>query len=581
MDNLETKNVQRNSGSKKESIDEEVQKLLKKTSIKITDYDFNKLRDKYGNEELVEKIQNAYLEKFSEITKRAKKFAQLIREKYSNSQYPFHILLEKAIKYKEKHGLTDEEFAEFQRIYENELVGLKSNEIMQPSTNIGKMLGNITLNTGSNNGRRSDSDYKFEQEIYKLHAATKQLHAQVVLQSMMYEDCKIEAITGRFNRERDNAANHIHPVLAALFFPKIDSLDSHFLRSNIANIVHARLNNTPFTTMDDYKLFDALVKDPNDIVCNSKSTMEDLYTRALLQQSIWSSVLNLRNGQYYKDTFKDFIPTIDVCRLNKYDNPDLVYGRYDGTVIKRLLSAFSFRPTVVATVPAYQIFNRNPYQQNVSPVVAYVPMINLKLPPSNNNDPIDLEESLEQQQFFLENGVIVPKQTSLIFSNQVLFFFVDRRANVIKTINNVQPFGFTNNLSTALGFERLNNREVIYKPIFTIRNDEYRLRSVVLSEVNQQSDAKNLIIGSSTVIMIHADHKKGIYSNEYLLYNPMMVSEAAIVNGAVQRNTPCVQIPESSSNSNDEFAFDTMAKRRGIIFMYELTKNNSQGEVNF
>jgi hypothetical protein len=216
MDNLETKNVQRNSGSKKESIDEEVQKLLKKTSIKITDYDFNKLRDKYGNEELVEKIQNAYLEKFSEITKRAKKFAQLIREKYSNSQYPFHILLEKAIKYKEKHGLTDEEFSEFQRIYENELVGLKSNEIMQPSTNIGKMLGNITLNTGSNNGRRSDSDYKFEQEIYKLHAATKQLHAQVVLQSMMYEDCKIEAITGRFNKDINivglNSSIDLHTV---------------------------------------------------------------------------------------------------------------------------------------------------------------------------------------------------------------------------------------------------------------------------------------------------------------------------------------------------------------------------------
>jgi hypothetical protein len=398
----------------------------------------------------------------------------------------------------------------------------------------------------------------------------------------MYEDCKIEAITGTFNRDiRENSSNHVHPVLAALFFPKIDSLDSHFLRSNIANIVHARLNNAPFTTTDDYKLFDALVKDPNDIVCNSKSTMEDLYTRALLQQSIWSSVLNLRKGQYYKDTFKDFIPTIDVCRLNKHDTPDLVYGRYDGTVIKRLLSAFSFRPTVVATVPAYQIFNRNPYQQNISPVVAYVPMINLKLPPSNNNDPIDLEESLEQQQYFLENGVIVPKQTSLIFSNDVLFFFVDRRANIIKTVNTLVPFGFNNNLSSALGFERLNNREVIYKPIFTIRNDEYRLRSVVLSEVNQQSDAKNLIIGSSAVIMIHSDHTKNIYSNEFLLYNPMMVSEAAIVNGAVQRNGPCVQIPETSGNVDDEFAFDTMAKRRGIIFMYQLTKNTSKGEVNF
>ena len=50
---LETKNSQRNSGSKKESIDEEVQKLLRKSSIKISEYDFNKLREKYGNEELV------------------------------------------------------------------------------------------------------------------------------------------------------------------------------------------------------------------------------------------------------------------------------------------------------------------------------------------------------------------------------------------------------------------------------------------------------------------------------------------------------------------------------------------------
>jgi len=310
--------------------------------------------------------------------------------------------------------------------------------------------------------------------------------------------------------------------------------------------------------------------------------MEDLYTRALLQQSVWSSVLNLRNGQYYNDTLKDFIPTIDVCRLNKFDNPDLVYGRYDGTVIKRLLSAFSFRPTVVATVPIYQIFNRNPYQQNVSPVVTYVPMINLKLPPSNNDDPIDLEESLEQQQYFLENGVIVPKQTSLIFSNEVLFFFVDRRANVIKTINNMQPFGLTNNLSSALGFERLNDREVIYKSVFNIRNDEYRLRSVVLSEVNQQDDGKNLIIGSSAVIMCHADITKNIFTNDYLYYNPILANEATISTaGGVYRNAPITTIPETSGSVNDDYAFDTMAKKRGIIFMYQLTRNESKGESMF
>ena len=54
--------------------------------------------------------------------KRAKKFAQLIKDKYGNSEYPFHIILEKAEKYKNKHSLSELEFNEFQRIYENELV---------------------------------------------------------------------------------------------------------------------------------------------------------------------------------------------------------------------------------------------------------------------------------------------------------------------------------------------------------------------------------------------------------------------------------------------------------------------------
>jgi hypothetical protein len=86
-----------------------------------------------------------------------------------------------------------------------------------------------------------------------------------------------------------------------------------------------------------------------------------------------------------------------MCRLNKYDTPDLIYGRYDGTILKRLISAFSFRPTIVSTLPIYSniMVNVNPYQQHVRPVVTSVSMINLKLPPSlNDNTPIELESAL-------------------------------------------------------------------------------------------------------------------------------------------------------------------------------------------
>jgi len=575
MDNLESRSNQRNKENSM-SVDDEVQKLFKKNAGKINQQEFQNLRNKYGNEELVDKIQRAYIEKHTELSKRAKKFATLIREKYSNSQFPFHILLEKAIKYKNKHGLTDDEFVEFQRIYENELVGLKSPEVYTPNTNIMKVLGNVNVNLQGFMGKLSDNDYKVLQEILKLHATSKPLHSQVVLQSMQYQDCGIEALTGGYDRNIHNATNHVHPVIAALFLPKINLLENHFLHSNISNIVKTRYNNENFSTVADLELFYSLTRDPNDIVCDTKSTLSDLYNRALLQNQLWNAVLSLRNGQYYNSTFRDFISTVDICRLNKHDTPDLVYGRYDGTIIKRLLAAFSFRPTVVATMPVYQIFSTNPYQQNIKPTVTYVPMINLKLGvTTNNNDPVELNDAIQQQQYFLENGNIVQKHTSLIYSRGVLIFFVDRRANIINTSTTMDPVAILNFPSAVSGFERLNDREVHAEPVIRLRSDEYQLRSVVLSEVNKKVDQTNLIVGSSTILVCPQEY--GV--TQYLQYDPYGVIDAQVINGTAARNAPIVQIDPVSTTNPDNF--QDMSRTRGIIFIYQLVKDETKGQISF
>ena len=460
-----------------------------------------KLRQKYDDADLVEKIQKAYLDKHSAISKKAKKFAQLIREKYSNQQYPFHVLLEKARLFKVKHGLSDDEFAEFQRIYEQELVGLKSPEVVIPSTNMMKVLGSINVDFQGFALKLNDNDYKFLQEILKLYSSSRPLHAQVLLQSMQYRDCDFEALTGEYRRELGHRPTEsIHPVIAAMFLPKIEELETHFLHSNIAGIVKARYNGESLTNRPDYELFYALTNDPNDVVCDNRSSIQDLLNRAQVQNQLWNCVLNLRNGQYYNAVFRDFVGSVDMCRLNKQDNPDLVYGRYDGTVLKRLLSAFSFRPTIVSTTPVYNIVNLNPYQQNVRPIVTAVPMINLRLPPSiNDNTPISLSDALDQHQYFLENGAMIPRHTSLIYSRGVLFFFVDRRANVIR-YNDMQPFNIARLPLSVSGFERLNDREVDFKEEITIRSDVYQLRSVVLAEVNRNAPERNLVVGSSAVL---------------------------------------------------------------------------------
>jgi hypothetical protein len=586
MDSSENKNYQRNRPSKNDtSLDAEVQRLFRKHD-KLTSADFLKLREKYNDDEVVEKIQRLFVERQSMINKKAKKFAKLIREKYSDNQYPFHILLEKAHLFKTKHSLTDDEFAEFQRLYESDLAGTNKDNIQGVANNMSRFLGAVTVDNVGFPTKLSDSESRYVQEILKLHGSSKPLHAQVLLQSMQYSDCDFEALTGEYKRELGNRpGDSVHPVIAAMFFPKIAHLESHFLQSNFAGLVNARYNNETINTRPDYELFHALITDPNDIVCDNRSPLADLLARAQLQQQLWNCVLNLRNGQYYHESFRNFVNSIDTCRLNKFDNPDLIYGRYDGTIIKRLLSAFSFRPTVIASAPVYanMYIATNPYQQKNKPVVTAVPMINLRL--QSNLDPnantVSLSDALQQQQGIIENGMVVLKNTSIIYSRGVLFFFVDRRANTFRLANsdiyNVERLPIA-----VSGFERLDTQVIDFSETIKIRGDEYNLRSVVLSEVNRLEPEKNMIVGSSAAFMIHPNLAKNAFNFEYFLYDPVGVSDGRPVNGQYVQRKPVHQIHGAKGTGAEPGrSFREMCETRGTIFMYELVKDQNKDEIAY
>jgi|UniRef100_A0A6C0IV91 hypothetical protein len=565
----------------KNTVDDEVRRLFKKNKGNVDANEFVKLRSKYDNQELVDQIQTLYLEKHQKIVKRAKKFATLIREKYSNSNYPFHVLLEKAHKFKQKHGLSEEEFSEFKRIYEQELVGVSSPDVVRPTTNMMKVLG--TMNTGFEGPKFkvSDTDYKHLQEILKLHSVSRPLHAQVMLQSIQYTDCSYEAVSGEYKKELgQRPGEHVHPVIAALFFPKIQSIEDHFIYANMANIVKSRYQEEALTSRPDYELFYALVSDPNDVVCNNTSPVIDLLNRCNVQQQLWNSVLHLRNGQYYNTAFREFVSAIDVCRLNKYDNPDLIYGRHDGTVIKRLLSTFSFRPTVVATSSVHQMFSTNPYNQTIRPVVTTVPMINLRLPMNlTNNSAVNLNDALSQYQYFLEGASVVPKHTDLIYSRGVLIFYVDRRSHVMR-VHGAAPFNMGALPQALAGFERLNDRKVTFDDVINIRGDRYDLRSVVLSEVNKSIPNQNIVIGSSTAVMSHADPAAGKMRNEYFLYNPAGVIDfQPNAAGGNPQNGPITQINGAPGIGQIGHSFEEMATDRGCIFVYQLAIDQTNGMI--
>tara|TARA_B110000908_G_C10263987_1_gene461850 strand:- start:1139 stop:2806 length:1668 start_codon:yes stop_codon:yes gene_type:complete len=542
-------------------VDEEVDRLFKKTKGNTDVANLTNLRKKYSDIDLADKVQASFVEKHRKITKKAKKFAQLIRERYSDEQYPFHLLLNKALKYKTKLGLSDAEFAEFQRIYEQELVGLKSEQVYAPATYMQRVLGGLTADGSSQGFNVSDNDYRHLQEILKLASSSRPLHAQVVLQSMRYTDCADEAVNGKYAPEHGHRlGQHVHPVIVALFLPKLDLVDQHFLIANLANLVKTRYNRQKIQTLPDYELFYNLITDPNDIVCSNRSPVQDLLNRCNLQNQLWNSVLNLRAGQFYNNSLVEFISAIDLCKQNKNDNPDLVYGRHDGTVLKRLISAFSFRPTVVASLPHFQTFSTNPYSMNVKPTVTSVPMINLKLPLAVTDDaePIQLRDAKDTQQLFVNSkGLLEYRNTSLIYSRGVLMFYVDRRANVIK-LNDYQPFSLNKLPHAISGFERINDRKVTYDKLFRVRQDVYTIRSVVCAKTNKVTGSGDLVIGSTALVY---DNNK----ERYLSYDPYE---------ATTTRTPFTIV------SGGETEWETHAQEKGTVFIYELTTDETAGVIH-
>jgi hypothetical protein len=289
--------------------------------------------------------------------------------------------------------------------------------------------------------------------------------------------------------------------------------------------------------------------------------MQDLLNRALVQNQLWNAVVNLRNGQYFTGGARDFISAVDICRANKFDTPDLIYGRYDGTILKRLLATFSYRPTLVVTTAAQmQNVMINPYQQRIRPIVTTVPMINIKL--DLDDTPFDLQnDGLSQAQIFLEGGYITTRDTNLIYSKSVLFFFIDRRVNIIR-YSDMTPYNIDRLSPSIAGFERIHKRNVIVPHHLVIpkTKDSYDLVSVVCADTID-TDSVSRVYGSYALLK---EPNQQIGPSNYHIYAP--------------RAAPTVGNRVITDLTRIEF--DSTCSQLGVILMYKLNDNNDKSHGN-
>lgn len=526
----------------------------------------SKLRATHKDEDVVNKIYDAYKERLAHITKKAGKFRQIIMDKYAPMNLSYDQLIHKAKKYQRALKLSDDEFTMFLNLSMTDR-GTGLNVFSLPNTPLAKTLGYEAAMAIADRLSVKESEMDTVQEILKLYGESKSLHAQVVIQSLSYLDLAGEALVGQYEPNKHNVYSYVHPIVAALFFPRINLIDEHILIANLGYIVKCKYDGRQIMTKPDFELYWDLIGDPNEHVCTTVSPIKDLKNRFYLQTKLWDSVLNLRQGKYYAPSLADFLMAIDACRSNIYDSPDLTYVKDEGSIIRRLLSAFSLRPTMVSTMRLYNsyAYGFGGYGYGAASSMAMagltqvttVPMITFRLPGTLSGaaaGPVQLTTALTQPQWFVENKMIVPKTQEIIHSRDVLFFYVGRRFQTLNLTAMGMPYNFTQLPSTVAGYERMNPTEIqfdweINALSLQPADGGFKLRSVVCIE--QSSTAPNMLLGTSALIA-------NLNGAECWHYHPQ--GPSALVAGAAR--------PVAMDNIS-KAAFIEKAQKFGTIFMYQ------------
>jgi len=576
------------SYEKKESRDanSSIEMLIKKG---LSDHQaYAKLRKLFPNdEEYVKKTFDLYKQRLVLIERKSRKFKQLLINKYSN--LPLHELMEKAKKFAKKYDFSDDEFTAFFNKIVNEPKYANST-YNRPSSRMSQVFGYDQNEHMGDSLVVKNNEMDVLQDILKLYAETRVLHAQVMIQSLQFTDLQASALVGKFVYGKHNQYSYIHPVIAALFLIKIDCIDNRMLIANLGHIIKNKYENKPITTNQEFEMYWDVITDPNEVssVTNKDSPMVNLRNRFIVQTKIWDSVLQLRQGKYYNERVSDFLIALDNCDNNLFDSPDMAYVKDEGTILRRMLGAFSMRPTFVAVRPysntmagfAQPSFAGN---YNVSTMsltrMTSVPIITVRIPNTGDGTTaasrasghtIELSKSMDQQQWYLENKMIIPKSQTVVFSRDVVFFYINRRQQTVEYGNIGRPYQFNALPVTFSGYESLNRTTVTCNRQIDVGGDSFDLKSAVcITEssvgVDPAQTGKKLIVGNTAVFV----NPVGQGQSKDYMYDPQgAADQTSTQSGTYGHNEPVTYL----NGSTDQTKIEKIINETGTICVYKKIK---------
>lgn len=573
----------------KDKINSEVMKLLKmEKDDKMSLYkEFESLRNKYDDSDIVDAIYEKYMDEYKRIIKRALKIKEKLFDKYPNLEPREYDA--KVSAYQKKYDFCDEERKIILKyIRDDKKMTLHDKDIrsLMPFTPLSKALGYKPQHAAYMTGEMKVSGNEMEHvnKIVKCHQENSQLAQRVQLQSLVYIDTELCALNGTVDRYQvSDVYSYIDPLLFALFIPKFDTLERRMLLTSIAKMIVTRKEGRTFQTQPEVDLFEDLCKDPSETQCTTEiAPYKDISKRCDVQTALWNCVLSLRQGRYYCNETSNLMNKLESCKNVIFDSPDFSFVKDVGHMVRKLFGVFSYRPIHIMTEPAQSVVNLGFSTSHMAElsvgVETTIPIMTCRMtaegydatptPNSSGTDIIDFNTAVKgRNNIYMKGKHMVVKRQTVIYCNGILVFYVPRRYQ-----GNTSSYVYGSMVPkelpiTTTTLERVNNHDIRYCDSVTLdRGQTLNLRSVVVIETLYNElfgeNGKEVIVGTSAMVL-----PKGETCGYY--YSPIdgKCEPETLTDANYDKISPITAINASN--------FQSQATKYGTLFIYESETSES------
>jgi hypothetical protein len=201
------------------------------------------------------------------------------------------------------------------------------------------------------------------------------------------------------------------------------------------------------------------------------------------------------------------------------------------------------------------------------------PIINVRLPRSNvapGSRQIILKHELQNVSWFIDNKIIVPKNQTVVYSRDLLFFSANRRYQSINFTNLEAHYGYTSVPGFIDTAAKVNTTPIIFENVMTVGSEAFYLRSVVV--VNKISKSEFALHGSAAIIV--KPPSNDTQRSQYLFYNPIVANILIEKDNDYQANKP-ITIMDENNNTSSSLGFYETARKYGTIYIYSSKDDNA------